>query len=69
MLGAKNTEDRKALGEAALQVNRSDHELKVNGSYHSVDVIGVTDGVTPAHIWRAAVEDLTDLFDKTNRVN
>ncbi len=68
MLGAKNTEDRKVLGDAALLVSRSEHDLKVNGSYHSVDVIGITDGVTPAHIWRAAVEDLTDLFDKTVRV-
>ena len=24
--------------------------------------------MTPAHIWRAAVEDLTDLFDKTVKV-
>ncbi len=68
MLGAKNKEDRKVLGDAALLVKRNEHDLKVNGSYHSVDVIGITDEVTPAHIWRAAVEDLTDLFDKTVKV-
>ena len=65
MLGANTTEDRKKLGDAALLVNRDSHELKVNGTYASVDVIGLTDGVTPAHVWRAAVEDLTDLFDRT----
>lgn len=65
MLGATTLEARSALGTAATQVDRSRHEVKVDGSYPRLNITGVTDGLTPAHLWRAAVEDLTELYDNT----
>lgn len=62
MLGATDRPARRALGEAALAVERGE------GAPHLVDVGndavvvgGITDGITPALTWRAVVEDLADM--------
>ena len=68
MLGSHSPAERNALGAAALEVDRAHHGVKVVGSYHGMDIVGATDGLTPAHLWRAAVEDLTALYDETLNV-
>jgi sugar (pentulose or hexulose) kinase len=65
MLGATSIDERNALGHAATQVDRTHHEVKVDGTYTRLNIEGITDGLTPAHIWRAAVEDLTELYNNT----
>lgn len=62
MLDAQDQEARAKLGTAALLAVRDDLDLRIEGSYRQLDILGITDGVTPAHIWRAAVEDLTENF-------
>jgi sugar (pentulose or hexulose) kinase len=60
MLGATDRESRRALGEAALAVERGDDAPRLVDVGNDALVIGgITDGVTPALTWRSVVEDLT----------
>lgn len=68
LLGATSLEARSNLGLAATRVDREHHEVKVDGTYARLNIEGVTDGLTPAHLWRAAVEDLTRQYNDTLNV-
>jgi sugar (pentulose or hexulose) kinase len=60
MLGATDRESRRALGEAALAVERGDDAPRLTDVGNDALVIGgITDGITPALTWRSVVEDLT----------
>lgn len=60
MLGAADRDSRRSLGEAAAAVEpSSDDPRLVEVSNDAVTIGSVTDGVTPARVWRAAVDDLT----------
>ena len=61
MLGADDRAARLALGEAALGASRSAGPRLVEVGNDAVTLAGITDGVSPATTWRAAVEDLTAL--------
>jgi sugar (pentulose or hexulose) kinase len=64
MLGARDRDARRALGEAALGVVRGDGAprlLEVGDD--ELTLGGITDGVTPALTWRAVVEDLVQASD------
>jgi sugar (pentulose or hexulose) kinase len=65
LLGAVDQGDRNRLGELALLANRDHHEVAVNGNYHGVSISNITDGVSPALLWRAAVEDLNAICRST----
>jgi len=62
MLGIVDREGRLRIGEQALAVTRGADSPSLTdlGNDH-LAVTGITDGVTPALVWRAAVEDLTAL--------
>jgi sugar (pentulose or hexulose) kinase len=62
MLGATSREKRFELGEAALSADLSHHTISVDGSYTDLNISHISDGLTPAHIWRAAVESLNEKF-------
>jgi hypothetical protein len=60
MLGATDRPSRRALGEAALGVERgADAPRLVDVGNDALVIGGITDGVTPALTWRSVVEDLT----------
>ena len=62
MLGATDRESRRALGDAALAVERgpeAPHVADVGND--ALTIGGITDGITPALTWRAVVEDLTTM--------
>ena len=60
MLGAPDRAGRRALGEAALAVERGDDAPRlVDVGNDALTLGGITDGITPALTWRCAVEDLT----------
>ncbi|MCX6432215.1 MAG: FGGY family carbohydrate kinase [Actinobacteria bacterium] len=60
MLGATDRDGRRALGHAALAVERGDDAPRlVDVSNDALTLGGITDGITPALTWRCAVEDLT----------
>lgn len=59
MLGVTTSADRVALGERALSVQADDSTLRlVNPGDDHFGIDGITDGVTPAHLWRAAVDGM-----------
>jgi sugar (pentulose or hexulose) kinase len=61
MLGATDREARRILGEAALATQRDDSAPRlVDISNDSVTLSGITDGISPALVWRCAVEDLAE---------
>ncbi len=60
MVGADDRDSRRALGEAAAILDRSgDDPRLLEVSNDAVTVGSITDGVSPARMWRAAVDDLT----------
>ena len=65
MLGVLDWEGRKGLGELALIQRRDHHDLKVVATYHSLNIENITDSVSPALLWRVAVEDLMKMVDRT----
>ncbi len=71
MLGALDQSDRNRLGELAILQDREHHEGKVSANYHGVSISNITDGLSPALLWRAAVEDLNAIcrltIDQINR--
>jgi sugar (pentulose or hexulose) kinase len=59
MLGAVDRDSRQALGEAArATVRDADSPQLVDIGNDHVTLAGITDGVSPALVWRCAVEDL-----------
>jgi sugar (pentulose or hexulose) kinase len=59
MLGVTTREDRRALGEAALETRRdADSPRLVDIGNDSVALSHITDGISPALVWRCVVEDL-----------
>lgn len=61
LLGADDRQARRTLGEAAVALGRRSgaHPRLLEVSNDSLALGNITDGVTPAAVWRAAVEDLT----------
>ncbi len=60
LVGADDRAARLALGEAALALPRGEDSPRLFEVGNDAVVLGnVTDGVSPASTWRAAVEDLT----------
>ena len=65
LLGASDRASRLALGEEALQSVRGTQAPRIEQlDNESLTITGVTDGVTPALMWRVAVEDLTRIVDE-----
>lgn len=61
MLGATDRDARRALGHAAVAVERGQGSPRlVDVGNDEVVLGGITDGITPALTWRAVVEDLTE---------
>jgi sugar (pentulose or hexulose) kinase len=65
LLGYNTPTERTELGKLALQTSRDKSDIKVIASYGQVNITGVTDAASPALLWRAAVEDLTELYEQT----
>jgi sugar (pentulose or hexulose) kinase len=68
LLGITDRADRRAVSEAALDVDRASVPFRIaEASHEGLSLTGVTEGLSPALAWRAAVEDLTamstDLID------
>ena len=62
MLGADDRDARRSLGEAALGVERgSDAPRLTDVGNDALAIGGITDGVSPALMWRSAVEDLVEM--------
>lgn len=62
LLGATDREARRALGEAAVLVERgADAPRLLEVTNDALAIGGITDGVTPGLAWRSIVEDLTDM--------
>jgi sugar (pentulose or hexulose) kinase len=61
MLGAQTLDQRRALAEAAVHVDRAGAVRIVESSNTGITVGGIDDDVTPPMMWRAAVEDLCAL--------
>jgi len=59
MLGVTTREERRALGEAALATSRdADAPRLIDITNDSVTLTNITDGISPALVWRSVVEDL-----------
>lgn len=59
MVGAETTEARRVLGEEALRLPRQgDATRLVDVTFDGFEMAGITDGVSPAALWRAAVDSL-----------
>ncbi|MGA0009355.1 MAG: FGGY family carbohydrate kinase [Candidatus Nanopelagicales bacterium] len=68
LLGITERAARRAVSEEALTVDRSGVPFRIaEASHEGLGLAGVTEGLSPALAWRAAVEDLTamstDLID------
>lgn len=64
MVGATTREERRLLGEAAAALPARVPGLRLREPrFDGVAVEGITDGVRPAALWRAAVEDMIELAD------
>ncbi len=62
MLGADDRQARRALGEAALGVERGTQSPRlVDVGNEALVLGGITDGISPALTWRSVVEDLTEM--------
>jgi sugar (pentulose or hexulose) kinase len=60
-VGAITPEERTALGQRALLVDRSQTKAHITSDYHGVTLRELDDEVTPEVLWRVAVEDLIAL--------
>ena len=62
LVGATTREDRQKLGSDALALSRNTAHPRIVGVGNDhLSIVNVTDGVTPAALWRSAVEDLVAL--------
>lgn len=60
MLGATDREARRALGEQAIGLQRGPNDPRLLDVGNDAITLGnITDGISPALVWRAAVDDLT----------
>jgi sugar (pentulose or hexulose) kinase len=58
MLGATTSAERARLGEQALQLPEGAELSLVDVRYENFGILGITDGITPAGLWRSAVDGL-----------
>ncbi|MBF6605569.1 MAG: hypothetical protein IVW53_08330 [Chloroflexi bacterium] len=64
MVGATTREERRLLGETAAALPARVPGLRLREPrFDGVAVEGITDSVSPAALWRAAVEDMIELAD------
>jgi sugar (pentulose or hexulose) kinase len=63
-LGVESMDDRRALAEQALVTARGAVRVSV-ADHTGVSLSGIDDSASPGAIWRAAVEDLTDVSAQT----
>jgi sugar (pentulose or hexulose) kinase len=62
LLGLTARDERLAVSREALTVDRASVPFRVSAATHEgLDLAGVTEGLSPALAWRAAVEDLTSM--------
>jgi sugar (pentulose or hexulose) kinase len=62
LLGITDRGQRRAVSEEALAVDRASVPFRIaDASHEGLTLTGVTEGLSPALAWRAAVEDLTEL--------
>ncbi len=65
MVGAVTRAERRLLGEAAAALPARTPGLRLRQPrYDGFAVDGITDSVSPAALWRAAVEDMIELADR-----
>jgi sugar (pentulose or hexulose) kinase len=58
MVGATTAAQRRGLGEQALDVPDPAAVSLVDVRYEKFGIAGITDGITPAALWRSVVDDL-----------
>jgi sugar (pentulose or hexulose) kinase len=58
MLGASTAAERRRLGEQAIEVQNPTAVSLVDVRYETFGITGITDGITPAGLWRSVVDDL-----------
>ena len=59
LVGATSAEARRVLGDEALKLPRGGPTTRlINPTFEGVSISGITDGASPAGLWRAAVESL-----------
>ena len=64
LLGADDRESRRVLGERAVAVERGPNSPRLTDlGNDSLAITGITDGVSPALLWRSVVDDLTTVTD------
>lgn len=62
LLGLTDRDERRAVSGQSLHVDRSSVPFRIaEASHEGLSLAGVTEGLSPALAWRAAVEDLTAL--------
>ena len=62
LLGLTDRERRRAVSLEALTLDRSSVPFRISeASHEGLSLTGVTEGLSPALAWRAAVDDLTSL--------
>jgi sugar (pentulose or hexulose) kinase len=65
LVGAATPEERTRLGEEALAAPAGNSVLRlVDAGYAEVGIAGVTDDVTPALLWQAAIDNLVGQADE-----
>ena len=64
LLGVTDRESRRLLGEAAMAVQPGGDAPHVSDlGNDSLGITGITDGISPALLWRSVVDDLTAITD------
>lgn len=64
MVGATTRAERRMLGETAAALPAREPGLRLRQpGYDGLAVDGITDGVSPSALWRAAVEDMVELAE------
>jgi len=64
LLGAQSRDQRQELGRQALAMTRdATFPRLIDVGNDHLSIVDVTDGVSPAALWRAAVEDLVELTE------
>jgi len=67
LVGVSSREEKIKLGEAALKIDPSASALRVVNDYHGLSVTNLDDAVSPAALFRATTEHLTE--DSANMVS
>jgi sugar (pentulose or hexulose) kinase len=59
LVGVKTRDEKVALGEAALKVDSAASAMRVVNDYHGLSITNLDDAVSPAALFRATTEHLT----------